>query len=138
MTELLRAYTDGSFNKEEAHWAFIIVDDDNIIHEEFGVVEEAVYKKHCQVAGEIYGALNATNYAIRNNCKTIEINYDFEGVKCWITGDWQAKIPLTKWYRKTMAEYQKLIDIKFVKVTAHADDRFNNYVDELTRKSING
>jgi len=127
-------YVDGSYrNTEKVGWAFAHIVDNNVEKLQSGALIGERYTALRQVAGEVYAAIRAINYAIKNNFKKVVIYYDYEGIKCWVTGDWKAKKELTRKYRDIIKKFIKdsNIEIEFVKSEAHRD--FNEIVDEAAK-----
>lgn len=73
----------------------------------------------------------------KNERKSITIFHDYEGVAKWVNGEWKAKKPETKKYQDAMADLMKRIEIKFVKVPAHAGVHFNELADRLAKDACN-
>lgn len=132
MTKILNVYTDGSFNGKNASWAFIVVQNDEVLFQDRGVLEGDI-NKMWQIGGEIKAAENAVLWAAKNDCK-ININYDYLGVEHWATGKWRAKNEHTKAYVAFMQENSKYIN-KYVKVKAHSDNQYNNLADSLAKNN---
>ena len=67
----------------------------------------------------------------------ITIFHEYEGVAKWVNGEWKAKKPETKKYQDAMTDLMKRIEIKFVKVPAHAGVHFNELADRLAKDACN-
>lgn len=88
------------------------------------------------VSGEIIAAQRAALIAEKER-KSITIFHDYEGVAKWVNGEWKAKKPETKKYRDAMTDLMKQIEIKFIKVPAHAGVHFNELADRLAKDACN-
>ncbi|MBF1300150.1 MAG: RNase H, partial [Parvimonas sp.] len=50
--------------------------------------------------------------------------------------EWKCNLPLTIGYRDKIKEFRKEIEILFVKVKAHSNDKYNDLADYLAKKSL--
>ena len=82
------------------------------------------------------GSKLAIDHCMANGIKSVEIYHDYEGIGAWADRRWKANNPLTQGYRDYVAEARKSIDIKFVKVKAHAGNRYNELADKLAKKAL--
>ena len=57
-------------------------------------------------------------------------------IGAWADRRWKANNPLTQGYRDYVAEARKTIDIRFVKVKAHAGNKYNELADRLAKKAL--
>ena len=132
-------YTDGSFNGCAASWAFVILDDDNIIHSDSGRFArvEKINEMH-QVGGEIYASARAVQWCVENSRKA-SIYFDYWGVRKWISDifgekPWRANKVWTKQYKEFILRNKNNI-VDFIKVESHSGDKWNSYVDKLCSKA---
>lgn len=88
------------------------------------------------VAGEIKGAEAAMRYAMENNIPRIAIYHDYEGIAKWCLGLWKTNKEGTRAYKAFYEEACKKIKIKFVKVTGHSGDKYNDMADKLAREAL--
>lgn len=51
-------------------------------------------------------------------------------------GEWKCNLPLTIGYRDKIKEFRKEIEILFVKVKAHSNEKYNDLADHLAKKSL--
>lgn len=131
--ETVIAYVDGSFNlPEKTYGAGVVLIKDG---------EEEYFKKaytdsfytHRNVAGEVKASELAINLAIEKGYKKIIIYHDYQGIKSWADGDWKTKNDLTKSYKAFINEKRKVIEIGFVKVKGHSNDKYNDLADRLAK-----
>ena len=87
------------------------------------------------VAGEIYGAIAAMEYAINHNIKYLSIYYDYMGIAKWCTGEWNATKEGTIAYKKFYNKAKKHVNITFCKVKGHSGDKYNDMADALAKKA---
>ena len=131
--ETVIAYVDGSFNlPEKTYGAGVVLIKDG---------EEEYFKKaytdsfytHRNVAGEVKASELAINLAIEKGYKKIIIYHDYQGIKSWADGDWKTNNDLTKSYKAFINEKRKAIEIGFVKVKGHSNDKYNDLADRLAK-----
>ena len=83
------------------------------------------------VAGEIKGSEGAMCFAKENGYKKLAIQYEYEGIQKWCTGEWAAKKEGTQAYQRIYEEMKQYVQIKLVKVKGHSNDKYNDYADML-------
>ena len=133
MNKVLNIFVDGSFMNGAVGAAFVVIDNDKVIHEEKWTVEK--YKELRNVTGEMSAAMKAVKYAKENGYKYIRLYYDYAGIENWVTGTWKAKNEATKLYREWMLRQTENMKVKFIKVDAHSGNKWNNYVDKLAKEA---
>lgn len=140
--EGVRAYVDGSYDSASGRFScgVVIVETDAA-----GGIETTELKaafddeeaaKQRNVAGEIMGSRLAIDHCIASGIKSVEIYHDYEGIGAWADRRWKANNPLTQGYRDFVEEARKSMDIKFVKVKAHAGNKYNELADKLAKKAL--
>ncbi len=135
-----KAYVDGSFNNktQKAQWAYVIVEDETVIHQSGGVINDESVNEGRQVGGECQAVIKALQWAGDNN-KVITVYFDFMGLMKWVADlfgekPWQANKHYTKDYRRLVLSYRKYL-AGFVKVKSHSGEKWNEYVDKLAGKA---
>ena len=125
------AYTDGSFNKRTGMYGYgcVLIGVDTL---EFSGSAYDVYGGW-QIQGELVAALTACREALKNGYSEIEIRYDYEGVRCWPTGEWRAKKLYTQSYANEMRKYMKETKVTFTHVKAHTGVLGNERADVLAK-----
>ncbi len=133
-------YTDGSYNltTKVVGYAFIVVSDGKVVYTHSEKLINSESAVHWNVAGELLAVLKALEYCKQNSIDCVVINYDYEGIEKWITGEWKAKKDFTKKYVEEVRKYLKNLNVQFRKVKAHSTDKYNNLVDSLARKAVGG
>lgn len=129
------AYVDGSYNKETKDFGYglVLIDHEGIEETSNGFMNHAQYSEHRNVAGEIFASMKAIERAIELKKKKIYIHYDYMGIKSWAVGEWKANKELTKKYQSFISEKNMLIDIEFIKVLAHSNNKYNDMADRLAK-----
>ena len=140
--EGVRAYVDGSYDSASGRFScgVVIVETDSLGRSETAELnaafDDAEAAQQRNVAGEIMGSRLAIDHCMANGIKAVEIYHDYEGIGAWADRRWKANNPLTQGYRDYVAEARKAINIKFVKVKAHAGNKYNELADRLAKKAL--
>lgn len=126
------AYTDGSFDSKNKTYSYgvIIIWGNKLIKMSLRYHKDE-NSRYQNVAGELMGAIRVVKFALSNKIKKITIHYDYKGIACWASGEWQAKNGLTKKYQKFIQEAIVKISIDFKWVKGHSGDYYNGMVDSL-------
>ena len=82
------------------------------------------------VAGEIKVHQRAMRFAKENGYKKLAIHYDYEGIQKWCRRMGSEKEG-TQAYQRIYEEMKQYVQIKFVKVKGHSNDKYNDYADML-------
>ena len=140
--EGVRAYVDGSYDAASGRFSCGVVmirtdaDGNNKIRELNAAFDDAEAAKQRNVAGEIMGAKTAIDFCLRNGIEAVSIFHDYEGIGKWADGLWKANNTLTQSYRQYVARARERMEISFVKVTAHAGNKYNELADRLAKKAL--
>lgn len=131
-------YVDGSYDANTRVYGYgcVVIQNDGDIKKFNGAGNNPTSAELRNVTGEMLGAMCAVRYAIKNGYKSVEICYDYQGIECWVSGDWQAKTDLTLKYARAMNEWSKDIDIYFRKVAAHTNIEYNELADQLAKQAV--
>ena len=135
--DTLVAYVDGSYDHSQKRFSYGMV----LMHD--GVERYFAYPYADEelatmrnVAGEIKGSEAAMRFAKENGYKKLAIHYDYEGIQKWCTGEWAAKKEGTQAYQRIYEEMKQYVQIKFVKVKGHSNDKYNDYADMLAKSAL--
>lgn len=131
-------YTDGSsdYKQKTVGCGAILIDNDEIISKISRNVTNEKLHKFNNVAGEILAVCFALEEAIKIGYEMAIVHVDYIGLINWYNGTWMARNWLSKLYIERIREYSKHIQIEFVKVKAHSDNKYNDIVDILAKKAI--
>ena len=127
------AYVDGSYNQKlKTYGAGVVYITEG---EEIELMKsfDDSYHTHRNVAGEVKASELAITKAIEDKKNQIVIYHDYQGIASWATGDWKTNNDLTKSYKKFIDEARKNIEIDFVKVKGHSNDKYNDRADSLAK-----
>lgn len=134
----LLAYVDGSYEDSLKKYAFgcVFLLEDGRIYTQYGNGDNEQSLQHRNVTGEMLGAMYAVKFAMLNGFQGIELRYDYQGIEKWVTGEWRSKTELTKKYADAMREWGRSIEIKFTKVAAHTNVRYNELADRMAKTGL--
>lgn len=131
------AYVDGSYNVETKKFSYGVVMFHNGEEKHFSEkVEDEELAEMRNVAGEIKGAEAAMKYAVDNKVEKLFIYHDYEGIASWCLGHWKTNKKGTIEYKKFYDKIKDSVNITFIKVKGHSDDRYNDLADSLAKQAI--
>lgn len=132
------AYVDGSYHKKTNRYSFgaVILQNGEILEKLSRVGDNPRYQGSWQIAGEVFGALHAIHWAIKEGYKTIIIHYDYVGIEKWALGEWKAHKPVSQDYIASFKKLATKINVQFVKVKAHSGIEYNEMVDQLAKDAF--
>ncbi|MBE6062325.1 MAG: reverse transcriptase-like protein [Clostridium butyricum] len=137
--DCLHAYVDGSYNVADGRYAYgvVCVKNDVVQYIESGSAKDDSENNIRQIAGELKGALKATEYALKNGEKKLVLFHDYEGIANHATGAWSRKETSSEeYYNKMQKLMNSGIEIIFVKVDSHTGDLFNELADEKCKEQL--
>lgn len=130
------AYVDGSFKeKDMAYGSGVVYMTKNGIEEFYERYEDS-FACHRNVSGEVKASELAIQKAIEDGKEKIYIYHDYQGISSWAEGEWKANNELTKSYKAFIENAKKKIEIHFVKVKGHSNDKYNDLADKLAKKAV--
>ncbi len=133
----VRIYVDGSYHTatEEFSYGMVVLREgkEETYFQKFSDPELASMRN---VAGEIFGARAAMEYALEHNLEEISIYHDYEGIARWCLGDWKTNKEGTRAYKEFYDVVSKQVKINFVKVTGHSNDKYNDMADRLAKQAL--
>lgn len=133
----LVAYVDGSYDKVSGDFSYgmILLYEGKEWKDCLRFRDEKLAQMH-NVAGEIEGAKAAMQYAVKHGFDKITIYHDYEGVAKWCTGEWKANKDGTKAYQAYYESIRPKLQVDFVKVKGHSNDKYNDIADELAKQAL--
>jgi ribonuclease HI len=131
-------YTDGSYLNGVAKWAFVVVQDDEVVHSASGIITDPKITEGWQIGGEIQAVIEAVKHS-KQMGKKASIFFDYNGLRNWVSDIWGEKPWRTNKaysiaYRQFMLDNQEHI-AQMIKVEAHTGNKFNEYVDTVAKKA---
>ncbi len=140
--EGVRAYVDGSYDAATGRFSCGVVmvrtdSEGKVTTRELNqAFDDAEASKQRNVAGEIMGAKTAIDFCLMHGIPEVEIYHDYEGIGKWADGLWKANNPLTQGYSSYVAKARTRMTIRFVKVRAHAGNKYNELADKLAKEAL--
>lgn len=131
------AYVDGSYDVNSGAYSFgaiLFYQNQKLTFKRKFDNDEYSFARN--VAGEIRGASFIIQYAIKNNIKTLDLFYDYQGIESWYIGEWKANNPLTQRYQEFAKNNKDKIKVNFFKVKSHTGVKYNEEVDLLAKEAL--
>ena len=75
-------------------------------------------------------------YAIDHQLSEIENYHDYEGVAKWCLGEWKTNKEGTKAYKAFYDKVSQQVKIRFIKVTGHSNNKYNDMADQLAKEAL--
>lgn len=122
---MIKIYTDGAYSplRNKGGWAFIVVENDNIIHHQFFPEEDTTNNRM-----EITAVINALKWCIDNNINEVTIICDSLYVINTITKGWARKKNTDLWEKIDECLFNmELIEWEHVK--GHSGNKYNELCD---------
>ncbi len=133
----LTAYVDGSYNIETMQFSYgmvLLINGEEICVSKH--VDEPEIADMRNVAGEIKGAQAAMQYAVEHQFENLIIYHDYEGIAKWCLGVWKTNKEGTKAYKAYYDSIKDKLNVSFIKVKGHSNNKYNDMADELAKKAI--
>ncbi|MDD7462882.1 MAG: ribonuclease H family protein [Anaerococcus sp.] len=130
------AYVDGSYREKDHIYGAGVVYMTEEGQEEFFKAYKDAYADHRNVAGEVKASELAIERAIEEKRKKIYIHHDYQGIASRAQGEWKTNNTLTKSYKAFIDQAKEKIEIHFIKVKGHSNDKYNDLADKLAKKAV--
>ena len=132
-------YESYSNSENKSGFGVLLIDSQRTetpLYKSFNDKKDSDFIELRNVAAELEGVKEAISWAIEYKKSKITIYYDYEGIGKWADGLWKAKNPLTQKYSQYVAKARTRMDITFVKVKAHAGNKYNELADKLAKDAL--
>jgi ribonuclease HI len=133
------AFCDGSFDKTQNRYSYgvLAIDTDLNEHAICGSAKNQKYLSSQNIIGEIFGAIQAMDWAVSNGYSKLKIFHDYEGLSKWISGEWETKSDVAKMYVSLFkAKFAGILQVEFEKVVGHSHNKYNDKADELAKRAL--
>jgi ribonuclease HI len=133
------AFCDGSFDSKQNRYSHgVLAIDTNLNgHPICGSGNDPKFISGHNIAGEIFGAIEAMDWAISNGYSKLKIFHYYEGLSKFISGEWKPKSDSAKMYVSLFKEkFAGILQVEFEKVVGHSHYKYNKKADELARKAL--
>lgn len=131
---IVDVYVDGSFKNGIYSYAYVIVQNNNIVYTDSGIGQNTGAASMRNVAGELSAAMNAICW-VRDHDLKCRIFHDYEGIGKWATKEWKRKNEYTKAYSEFIDNNSGIVS-EFIHVYGHSGNTYNELADELARKAF--
>lgn len=135
----LVAFTDGSYDKDLKRYSYGVkfIRPDGSEEDICGYGSNQVYIDSNNIIGEIFGVINALDWAISNGFEKIKVYHDYEGLSKWISGEWTANSKAAKMYKSLYElKFKDFLEIRFEKVPGHSNVIYNEKADQLAKSAL--
>lgn len=135
----LVAFTDGSFDKDLKRYSYGVafIRPDGTEETVCGYGSNSEYIESNNIIGEIFGVINALDWAISNGYEKIKIYHDYEGLSKWLSGEWSANKKASKMFVNLYkTKFEGFMQIEFVKVPGHSNVLYNEKADQLAKSAL--
>ena len=128
--DCVKIYVDGSYNHATREFAYGMV-----VLKEDG---EETYRRRFQdeELSLMRNVAGAMQYALDRGIAAIEIYHDYEGIAKWCLGEWKTNKEGTRAYKAFFDKASAQVKIRFVKVTGHSNDKYNDMADRLAKEAL--
>lgn len=135
----LVAFTDGSYDKELNRYSYgvILILPDGTEKSICGYGSNKDYLDTTNVTGEIFGVINAFDWALSYGFEKIKIYHDYEGLSKWISGEWKTNAKSSKmYYQLYTTKFKDLLNVEFCKVPSHSNIVYNEKADQIAKSAL--
>lgn len=131
------AFIDGSYDQKKERYGYggVMIYADHI-ETFFGGGSDPALTAMRNVSGEMSAAMRAVQKAYQKGLQQVTLYYDYTGIEQWATGQWQRKNPYTEQYHEYMQRMATKIQVRYVKVPAHAGVYYNEIADQLAKQGV--
>jgi ribonuclease HI len=127
---IYEAFVDGSYICGVTGYGAVIYLGSELKAEISGTILDVEFR---QFGGELQSVIEVLKWCRANKVSKVRINYDYQGIEKFASGEWKAKNNLSKNY----TEFIKNLDIKIEwrHIKSHTGNRKNDEADALAKKA---
>jgi len=123
-------FVDGSYIAGVTGYGAAIYLGDEIKAEISGTIPDTQFR---QFGGELKSVIEAVKWCTNNNVKKARINYDYQGIEKFVSGEWKAHNSLSKEYSNFIRKAKIKIEWRHIK--SHTGNLRNDKADSLAQKA---
>jgi ribonuclease HI len=128
----LSVYVDGAHEFGICAWAFVVMADDQVLHESSGTTPDTYQARN--VTAELHAVLEADRWLREQLSTQATIISDYEGVREWMEGGWQADSRVARDYVTALKDRRNFLSFRWVK--GHSGVAGNERAHELAESAI--
>lgn len=135
----LVAFTDGSFDSELKRYSYgvALITPDGVEESVCGFGSNERYLDSNNIIGEIFGVINALDWAVSNGYDKVKVYHDYEGLSKWVSGEWKANANVSQMFVNLFKEkFEGVLSVEFIKVPGHSNVSFNEKADHLAKSAL--
>ncbi|MDR1196158.1 MAG: hypothetical protein LBL00_06765 [Endomicrobium sp.] len=127
---IYEAFVDGSYISGVTGYGAVIYLGDELKAEIAGTIEDVEFR---QFGGELQSVIEVLKWCFTNKASKIRINYDYQGIEKFATGEWKPKNNLSKGYVNYIRNAN--INIEWRHIRSHTGNLRNDEADTLAKKA---
>lgn len=135
----LVAFTSGSYDKTLKRYSYgvKIIRPDGSDEDICGYNSNEKYADSNNVAGEIFGVINALDWAISNEFEKIKIYHDNAGLSKWISGEWNANSNVGQMYKSLYeVKFKDFLEVIFEQVPSKSNVMYKEKAIQLAKCAL--
>lgn len=135
----LVAFTAGSYNKTLRRYSYgvKIIKPDGSDEDICAYNSNEKYVDSNNVAGEIFGVINAFDWAISNNFEKIKIYHECEGLSKWVSGEWDTNSKVGKMYKSLYeVKFKDFLEVIFEQVPSKSNVIYKEKAIQLAKCAL--
>lgn len=135
----LVAFCDGSYENKLNRYSYgvVLIDSEKKETSLCGFGSNQKYISSNNIIGEIFGVINALDWAVSNGYEKIKIYHDYEGLSKWVSGEWTAKSDVAQMFLSIYhTKFDGVLEIQFEKVKGHSNNKYNDKADTLAKSAL--
>lgn len=127
---IYEAFVDGSYISGITGYGAVIYLGNELKTKIYGTIEEVEFR---QFGGELKSVIETLKWCKENGISKIRINYDYQGIEKFATGEWKPKNEISRKYTEFVRKTGIDIDWRYIK--SHTGNAKNEEADALAKKA---